>query len=257
MSSCPDLPGPPDGSAIAQSPGSRPACDGRRRRCLRPAPRRVPAPLRPVSPKADGTPSAPACHRPWRSARRTLPGALGADRRDALRAGPSADQRLTASRPVFVPTRPGASPPPCRPCEPPRRHPPSPSARLGPAPPTEPVHTRHPVTAARARPSRESIHRRRPPRPCQAPPRRAHPPSDSGPPRHPSPSTRDTPSPQPEPVPHASQSNAAARDRRASQCAVASSSTVRSRPARKPTAICGSIRTAMRAIGRPQPPLCW
>ncbi len=37
----------------------------------------------------------------------------------------------------------------------------------------------------------------------------------------------------------------------------ASSSTVRSRPARTPTAICGIIRAAMSAIGSPQPPLCW
>lgn len=44
---------------------------------------------------------------------------------------------------------------------------------------------------------------------------------------------------------------------REGQPAVASSSTVRSRPARKPTTICGTIRAAMRAIGTPQPPLCW
>jgi hypothetical protein len=37
----------------------------------------------------------------------------------------------------------------------------------------------------------------------------------------------------------------------------ASSSTVRLRPARTPTTICGIIRPAMRAIGSPQPPLLW
>ena len=36
-----------------------------------------------------------------------------------------------------------------------------------------------------------------------------------------------------------------------------SSSIVRSRPARIPTTICGTIRPAISAIGSPQPPLCW
>lgn len=37
----------------------------------------------------------------------------------------------------------------------------------------------------------------------------------------------------------------------------ASSSTVRLRPARTPTTICGTISAAMSAMGTPQPPLLW
>ncbi|CAM5536674.1 hypothetical protein SALBM135S_07774 [Streptomyces alboniger] len=50
-------------------------------------------------------------------------------------------------------------------------------------------------------------------------------------------------------------------DRRRGQAfaalAATSSSTVRSRPASVPMMICGTIRPAISAMGRPQPPLCW
>lgn len=57
------------------------------------------------------------------------------------------------------------------------------------------------------------------------------------------------------PVSHPSPTRAAP-GRPVAQC-VASSSTIRSRPARTPTATCGIMSPAMSASGRPQPPLCW
>lgn len=57
------------------------------------------------------------------------------------------------------------------------------------------------------------------------------------------------------PVSHPSPAGAAAGAAAAQR--VASSSTIRSRPARTPTAICGTMSPAMSASGRPQPPLCW